>query len=195
MMQPQTDDGKGRRRVAVEFDGVIRGPDDGPAPGAMQALAELQALGLEGNVRATIVFTVWGLDRETAEARADAVAAALAPNEWGIARPNGGQAGLLEMGMIGGRESPVVWEYAQSVLQMDLAALPEVRRAKGHRMKSWFGQGWAEPVVSKPWALACTVLDRIKRLSGYRVGVHSSHWAWENATRRAGRRRHPWAGV
>lgn len=40
---------------------------------------------------------------------------------------------------------------------------------------------WAQPVVSKRWALACTVLDWLKRASGYRLFAHSAHRAWERA--------------
>lgn len=43
------------------------------------------------------------------------------------------------------------------------------------------GEGWAQPVVSKRWALVATVLDSLKRLSGYRLFVSSSHRAWEKA--------------
>jgi hypothetical protein len=46
---------------------------------------------------------------------------------------------------------------------------------------SWVGKGWAEPATVKRWALVTTVLERIKRLSGYRLCVHSSHRAWEKS--------------
>ena len=41
---------------------------------------------------------------------------------------------------------------------------------------------WAQPVTSKPWAAICTVLDTIKRASGYRLFVHQTHSAWLRAT-------------
>lgn len=44
-----------------------------------------------------------------------------------------------------------------------------------------FGRGWAQPVVSKRWALVATVTDRVKRMSGFRLCVGSSHRAWERA--------------
>lgn len=83
----------------------------------------LIALKSEGNVRATIALTVWGRDLRTAQARADAVVEALAPNEWGLARPPGGQSGLLELGMPGGRTAVVAYNYEQTLLPTDIAAL------------------------------------------------------------------------
>lgn len=80
MMQPQIDDGgKGRRRVAVDFDGVIHAYSrgwadgsiyDGPVPGAMQALAELQGLGLEVVIytsREVTNIAVWLQEQQMAE--------------------------------------------------------------------------------------------------------------------------------
>lgn len=51
---------------------------------------------------------------------------------------------------------------------------------------------WAQPVTSKPWALVCVVLDRIKRASGFRLAVHSSHRAWERACGLSAKQ--PWWG-
>jgi hypothetical protein len=48
-------------------------------------------------------------------------------------------------------------------------------------MGKWFGKGWAQPVVSKPWAFVATATEWAKRLSGYRLAVHSHHRAWERA--------------
>jgi hypothetical protein len=48
-------------------------------------------------------------------------------------------------------------------------------------MRTWFGYGWAAPVISRRWAFAATVLDRAKRLTRYRMFVRSSHRAWERA--------------
>lgn len=42
---------------------------------------------------------------------------------------------------------------------------------------------WAQPVTHRRWALATVVLERLKRASGYRLFVHSTHRAWERATR------------
>ena len=42
---------------------------------------------------------------------------------------------------------------------------------------------WAQPVTSTKWAIICLVLDTLKRWSGYRLFVGSSHQAWVNATR------------
>lgn len=40
---------------------------------------------------------------------------------------------------------------------------------------------WAQPVVSRKWAVVCVVLSTLKRASGYRFFVSSSHRAWELA--------------
>jgi hypothetical protein len=40
---------------------------------------------------------------------------------------------------------------------------------------------WAQPVVSRRWAVICTVLDWGRRLSGHRVLNRSTHKAWERA--------------
>lgn len=42
---------------------------------------------------------------------------------------------------------------------------------------------WAQPVTHRGWALVCVALDKLKRASGYRFFAHSSHRAWERATR------------
>jgi hypothetical protein len=48
-------------------------------------------------------------------------------------------------------------------------------------MKTWFGVGWAQPVVSRLWALAATVLFALSSLTGHRVLNHAKHRAWEHA--------------
>lgn len=40
---------------------------------------------------------------------------------------------------------------------------------------------WAQPIVSRRWAVIAVVLDALKRASGYRWFVSSSHRAWERA--------------
>lgn len=42
-------------------------------------------------------------------------------------------------------------------------------------------ENWAQPVTSKPWAMICVVLSTAKRLTRYKMFVHSSHWTWEKA--------------
>jgi hypothetical protein len=48
-------------------------------------------------------------------------------------------------------------------------------------MMTMFGNGWAQPVVSKPWAFVATILHALCRLSGYHVFVHAKAHAWERA--------------
>lgn len=48
-------------------------------------------------------------------------------------------------------------------------------------MGTWFGYGWAQPVVSRRWAFITTILSFIKRVSHYRLCVSASHRAWERA--------------
>jgi hypothetical protein len=48
-------------------------------------------------------------------------------------------------------------------------------------IKTWFGYGWAQPVVKRRWALWATVTQWVKQLSGYRLAVVAHHNAWERA--------------
>jgi hypothetical protein len=43
------------------------------------------------------------------------------------------------------------------------------------------GEGWAQPVVSKPWALVATVTHAIQRATGHRLNGHYAHRAWQRA--------------
>lgn len=45
-----------------------------------------------------------------------------------------------------------------------------------------WARNWAQPVTNKRWAAVCRVLDGLKRASGYRLFVRSSHIAWRRAT-------------
>lgn len=49
------------------------------------------------------------------------------------------------------------------------------------RIRIFFGYDWAMPVISRPWAVAASVTELVKRASGYRLCVHSHHRAWEHA--------------
>lgn len=42
-------------------------------------------------------------------------------------------------------------------------------------------KNWAQPVTNRKWAVACVLLDSLKRLSRNRLFLHSSHAAWERA--------------
>ncbi len=44
-----------------------------------------------------------------------------------------------------------------------------------------FGNGWAQPVVSKSWAFVTTVLFALSTLTGYRVLNTAKHRAWQRA--------------
>lgn len=48
-------------------------------------------------------------------------------------------------------------------------------------MKTFFGYGWAQPVVSHRKAAWCSLLSLISRLSGHRVLNTRKHVAWERA--------------
>lgn len=48
-------------------------------------------------------------------------------------------------------------------------------------MRSWFGYGWAQPVVRRRWALVATLYHWMLRHSGYRLSGAPTHWAWERA--------------
>jgi hypothetical protein len=43
------------------------------------------------------------------------------------------------------------------------------------------GHGWAQPVVSKRWALWCSILEFVSKMSGRRILSHKKHTAWERA--------------
>jgi hypothetical protein len=40
---------------------------------------------------------------------------------------------------------------------------------------------WAQPVTSTPWAVVAVVTHWVKRATGYRLGLHAHHRAWERA--------------
>jgi hypothetical protein len=48
-------------------------------------------------------------------------------------------------------------------------------------MKTWFGVGWAQPVVSRPWAFTASVLFFLSSVTGHRVLNTVKHTAWERA--------------
>lgn len=41
------------------------------------------------------------------------------------------------------------------------------------RIGTWFGYGWAMPVVKHRWAFWCSVCEFVKVRSGYRLAVHA----------------------
>lgn len=47
--------------------------------------------------------------------------------------------------------------------------------------EGWMGRGWAQPVVSRRWAVICSVACAIKKASGYRLLAGFSHSAWARA--------------
>ena len=48
-------------------------------------------------------------------------------------------------------------------------------------MTTIFGEGWAQPVISKPWAFVASVLFALSKASGYRVLNGVKHRAWQRA--------------
>ena len=48
-------------------------------------------------------------------------------------------------------------------------------------MKAFRFSEWAQPVVSKPWAIVCTLLFALSQWSGYRILNHAKHAAWQKA--------------
>ena len=51
--------------------------------------------------------------------------------------------------------------------------------------KTWFGYGWAQqPVTSRTWALAASLLSAFSKLTGHRVLNHEKHVAWCKAVGR-----------
>jgi hypothetical protein len=117
----------------------------------------LMALRSEGQVQATISFSVWAPTLAEAEARAETLTTILAPNEWGARRPIGGQAGLAEMGLPGGSSRQVIRDYAQSVLPTDIAALgafagSDVGDDSGMLLGALLDAGAARPVLWDPEA-------------------------------------------
>jgi hypothetical protein len=111
----------------------------------------------EGEIRATFAFCVWSADLVEAEERAEGLAGALAPTEYGLVRPIGGQAGLLEMGLPGGRLAQVVKDYAQWLLPTDVAACApfagsELGDATGMVLGGNLDTGAVRPVLWNPEA-------------------------------------------
>lgn len=46
-------------------------------------------------------------------------------------------------------------------------------------MRVWLGYGWAQqPVTSRAWAFAASLLFAISKATGYRVLNHAKHVAW-----------------
>jgi hypothetical protein len=42
-------------------------------------------------------------------------------------------------------------------------------------------KNWAMPVKKRRWAFAAVILDRVKRVTRFKVGVHAAHKSWEKA--------------
>ena len=48
-------------------------------------------------------------------------------------------------------------------------------------MQSLVFRAWAQPVVSRPWAIATVLLETLYRATGGRQFGESKHSAWEHA--------------
>jgi AAA-like domain len=108
-----------------EYDGEVTGapPQLADAIGAISSeRAALAANPTEPELQATILLAIAAPDLATLEERAGAIRAMFEPEEYGVARPTGGQTGLLRSMLPGTSPAPVCRDYVQFLLAGDLAA-------------------------------------------------------------------------
>jgi hypothetical protein len=108
-----------------EYDGDTTGTPPQLAE-AIQAIdeerAELGANPAEPELQATILLSLAAASLEELESRASVLTAMFEPQEYGLARPTGGQAALLRSMLPGSPAAGVCRDYTQFMLARDLAA-------------------------------------------------------------------------
>jgi AAA domain-containing protein len=108
-----------------EYDGETTGAPPQLAE-AIQAIdserSELGANPAEAELQTTIMFSLSAPTLSELEDRAGALTAVFEPQEYGLARPTGGQAALLRSMLPGTAPAPVCRDYTQFMLARDLAA-------------------------------------------------------------------------
>ena len=108
-----------------EYDGDMTGTPPQLAE-AIQAIDEertqLGANPAEPELQATILLSVAATTLEELESRASVLTAMFEPQEYGLARPTGGQAALLRSMLPGAPAAGVCRDYTQFMLARDLAA-------------------------------------------------------------------------
>jgi hypothetical protein len=108
-----------------EYDGDLTGAPPQLAE-AIQAIDEersqLGANPSEPEIQATILMSIAASSLEELESRARSLTAMFEPQEYGLARPTGGQVGLLRSMLPGTSVAAVCRDYTQFMLARDLAA-------------------------------------------------------------------------
>jgi AAA-like domain len=108
-----------------EYDGEVTGAPPQLAE-AIQAIDEERSLlGAnpgEPELQVTVLLSLAAPSLAELEDRAGALTALFAPQEYGLARPTGGQAGLVRSMLPGTAADPVCRDYTQFMLARDLAA-------------------------------------------------------------------------
>jgi AAA domain-containing protein len=141
-----------------EYDGEVTGtpPQLMHAVDAIeQERAELAANPAEPELQATILLSVAAPTLAELEHQAAALTAMFRPMEYGLARPTGGQLGLLRSMLPGTAAAAVCRDYTQFLLPRDLAAGgpfcgPEVGDPAGLLLGLTLDGGTAAPVLFDP---------------------------------------------
>ena len=108
-----------------EYDGDVSGapPQLADAVGAIRdEAAELAANARDPELQVTVLFSIAARELAVLEERASAVTAMFEPQEYGVARPTGGQQALLRSMLPGTTAALVCRDYTQFLLPRDLAA-------------------------------------------------------------------------
>jgi hypothetical protein len=141
-----------------EYDGEVTGAPPQLAE-AIQAIdderAELGANPMEPEVQATILMSIAAPSLAELEDKAGALTALFEPQEYGLGRPTGGQAGLLRSMLPGTGVAPVCHDYTQFMLARDLAGGspycgPEVGDPSGLLLGVSLDGGTGTPVLFDP---------------------------------------------
>jgi AAA domain-containing protein len=141
-----------------EYDGELTGAPPQLAE-AIQAIddqrTQLGANPSEPEIQATLLMSVAADNLADLEDRAGALAALFEPQEYGLARPTGGQVGLLRSMLPGTVAAQVCRDYTQFMLTRDMAAGspfcgPEVGDPQGLLLGISLDGGNGTPVLFDP---------------------------------------------
>ena len=141
-----------------EYDGEVSGAPPQLAD-AIQAIdrerAQLGANPMEPELQVTILMSIAADSLAQLEDHAAALVAMFEPQEYGVARPTGGQADLLRSMLPGTTAAPVCRDYTQFMLTQDLAAGspfcgPEVGDPSGMLLGLSLDGGIGTPVLFDP---------------------------------------------